>query len=83
MIAQDKCFPWKVLNVINTRFNLFLEDCRKLLGREDVNNWLIEFGKIHNNVIFNKLNVASLPASFTLVNKVKKTGEDDAGINLK
>jgi hypothetical protein len=82
-ITQDKCFPGKVLNVINTCFNLFLEDCRKLLDREDVNNQLIKFGEIHKNVIFNKFNNASLPASFTLVNKVKKTGKDDAAINPK
>jgi hypothetical protein len=54
-----------------------------LLDREDVNNRLIEFGEIHDDVIFNKFNVASLPASFTLVNKVKKTGKENAGINPK
>jgi hypothetical protein len=82
-IAQDKCFPGKVLNMSINGFNLFLKDCKKLLDREDVNNWLIKFGTIHNNVIFNKFNFASLPASFTLVNKVKKTGEEDAAIDPK
>ncbi len=82
-ITQDKCFPGEVLNVINTRFNSFLEDCRKLLDREVVNNQLIEFGEIHDNAIFTKFNVASLSASFTLVNKVKKTGKDDAVIDPK
>jgi hypothetical protein len=69
--------------VIKTHFNLFLKDCSKLLVREDVNNQLIEFGEIHNGVIFNKFNVASLPANFTLVNKITKMGKDDAAINLK
>jgi hypothetical protein len=73
----------KELNMIDNRFNLSLKDCRKLLDREDVNNRLIEFGEIHDDVIFNKFNVASLPASFTLVNKLKKTGKDDAAIDPK
>ncbi len=71
------------MNVIDTRFNLFLEDCKKFLDREDVNNLLIKFEEIHDDVIFNKFNVAFLPASFTLVNKVKKTGNDSAVIDPK
>ncbi len=71
------------MNVFDTRFNIFLEDCRKLLDTEDVNNQLIGFGQIHNGTIFNKFNAASLPVSFTLVNKVKKTDKDNAAIDLK
>ncbi len=67
----------------DNHFNIFLNNCRKLLDREDVNNRLIKFGEIQDNVIFNKFNIASLPASFTLVNKVKKTDKDDAAIDPK
>ncbi len=46
-ITQNKCFPGKELNVIDTCFTLFLEDCRKLLDRDDVSNQLIKFEEIH------------------------------------
>jgi hypothetical protein len=74
-IAQDKCFAGKFLNVIDTRFNLFLDDCCKSLDRKDVNNLMIEFGTIHDNVIFNKFKVPSLPASFCRQNQISRRGQ--------
>jgi hypothetical protein len=53
----------------------------KSLDRENVDNQLIEFGAIHEGVIFNKFNISSLPASFTLVDKVESAGGGDAEID--
>jgi hypothetical protein len=70
------------LNVIDTRFNLFLKDCHKSLDREDVSNQMIEFGTIDDNdVIFNKFNVPSLPESFTIVDEIKSAGKGNAKVN--
>ncbi len=41
--------------------SLFLDDCHKSLDREDVDNQMIGFGTIHDNLIFNKFNIPSPP----------------------
>ncbi len=42
-IAKDKQFPRIFEWVVNSRFHLFLQDCRKSLDQEDVNNQIIDF----------------------------------------
>ena len=61
-IAQDNCFPGKSANVVDSRFHLFLQDCRKSLDREDVNNRIVDFGDLHEDILLDKFNVKSLPA---------------------
>jgi hypothetical protein len=41
------------------------------LDREDINNHLIDFRDLHEDVLLNKLNIQSLPACFCLVNDRK------------
>ena len=76
-IAQDNCFPGKFANVVDSRFHLFLQDCRKSLDREDVNNRLVDFRELHEDVLLNKFNVKSLPACFSMVStdKTPVTGD--------
>jgi hypothetical protein len=53
-IAQDICFAGKFANVIDFRFHLFLQDCRKSLDREDVNNRIVDFGNLHEDIFLQK-----------------------------
>ncbi len=41
------------------------------MDREDVNNCLVDFRDLHEDVLLNKFNVQSLPACFSLVNDSK------------
>jgi len=77
-IAQDDCFPGKFANVVDSRFHLFLQDCRKSLDREDVNNRLVDFRDLHEDVLLHKFNVKSLPACF-LMAKTDNTPADGGG----
>jgi hypothetical protein len=70
-IAKDKCFPEKFAFAVDSRFHLFLQECRKSLDREDVNNRLVDFRDLHEDVLLNKFNIQSLPACFFLVNNSK------------
>jgi hypothetical protein len=76
-IANDKCFLGKFKNVLDSHFHLFLQECRKSVDREDVNNCLVNFRDLHKDILLHKINVQSLPACFSLVNKNKTpTGEE-------
>jgi hypothetical protein len=70
-IPKDKCFPGKFAFAVDSRFHLFLQECRKSLDREDINNCLVDFIDLHEDVLLNKFNVQSLPASFSLVKDSK------------
>jgi hypothetical protein len=72
VIAQDKLFPSKFEWVVDLRFHLFLQDCRKSLDQEDVNNQIIDFNDLRKDVILQKFNVAALPASFSVVELTTK-----------
>jgi hypothetical protein len=80
-IAQDKCFPGKFENVVDSRFHLFLQDCRKSLDREDVNNHLVDFRDLHKDVLLHKFNVQSLPACFSLVDDSKISAGGDTKLS--
>ena len=41
-IAQDNCFPGKFANVVDSRFHLFLQDCRKSLETSTTALWISE-----------------------------------------
>jgi hypothetical protein len=41
--AQDKTFPTKILWAVSCRVDLFLEDCRKCIDREDVDSRIDDF----------------------------------------
>jgi len=77
-IAQDSCFPGKFANIIDSFFHLFLQDCRKSLDREDVNNRLVDFRDLHEDVLLHKFNVKSLPACFSMAVEDKTSVEGDA-----
>jgi hypothetical protein len=70
-IAQDKCFPGKFKNVVDSQFHLFLQECRKSLDRENVNNRLVDFRDLHKDFLLHKFNVQSLLACFSLVDESK------------
>jgi hypothetical protein len=76
-IAQDICFAGKFANVVDSRFYIFLHDCRKSLDREDINNRIVDFGSLHKDILLQKFNVKSLPARFTLVDDGKATTGKD------
>ena len=76
-IAQDNCFPGKFANVVDSRFHIFLQDCRKSLNREDVNNRLVDFRDLHEVVLLHKFNNKPLPACFSMVDANKTTTEGD------
>ncbi len=80
-IAQDKCFPGKFDNVVDSRFHLFLQDCRKSLDREDVNNHLVDFRYLHKDVLLHKFNVQSLAACFSLVDNSKISAGGDTKLS--
>ncbi len=80
-IAQDKRFPRKFKNVVDSQFHLFLQDCRKSLDREDVNNRLIDFRDLHEDVLLHKFNVQSLPACFSLVDNSKISAGGDTKLS--
>ncbi len=80
-IAQDKCFPGKFKNVVDSRFHFFLQDCRKSLDREDVNNHLVDFRDLHEDVLLHKFNVQSLPACFSLVDDSKISAGGDTTLS--
>ncbi len=85
--AQDNCFPGKFANVVDSCFHLFLQDCRKSLDREDVNNHIVDFCNLHEDILLHKFNVKSLPACFSMVDattsttggnpKLDQTGDND------
>jgi hypothetical protein len=70
-IAKDKCVPGKFAFAVDSRFHLFLQECRKFLDREDVNNRLVDFRDLYEDVLLNKFIVRSPPACFSLVNGSK------------
>jgi hypothetical protein len=70
--VQDKLFPSKFKWVVDSRFHLFLQDCRKSLDQEDVNNQIIDFNDFHKDVILQKLNIAA-QASFSVVEPTTKS----------
>ncbi len=72
-IAQDTLFPSKFEWIVDSRFHLFLQDCRKSLDQEDVNNQIVDFNDLHKDVIHQKFNVAALPASFSVVELTTKS----------
>jgi hypothetical protein len=74
-IAQDKLFPSKFEWVVNSQFNLFLHNCRKSLNQEDMCNRIIYFNDIHKDVILRKINLAALPASFSVVEPTTKSND--------
>ncbi len=80
-IAKDKCFAGKFENVVNSRFHLFLQDCRKSLNRDAANTRLISFRDVHEDVILQKFNVQSLLACFSLtsltIDEARKSGRAD------
>ncbi len=75
-IAQDKLFPSKFEWIVNSCFHFFLQDCRKSLDQEDVNNQIIDFNDLHKDVILQKFNVAALPASFSVVELTTKSNNE-------
>jgi hypothetical protein len=76
-ITQDKCFPGKYKNVVDSRFNLFLQDCRKSLDRENFNNCLVDFRDLHKDILLHKFNDQSLLACFSLVDGSKISAGGD------
>ena len=76
-IAQDNCFPGKFANIVDSRFHLFLQDCRKSLHREDVNNRIVDFCDLHEDILLHKFNVKSLPACFSMVDATTSTAGGD------
>jgi hypothetical protein len=76
-IAQDNCFPGKFANVVDSRIHIFLQDCRKSLDREDVNNRLVDFRDLHEDILLHKFNVKSLPACFSMVDESKTPAGGD------
>jgi hypothetical protein len=72
-IAQDNCFPGKFPNVVDSRFHLFLQDCRKSLDGEDVNNRIVNFRNLHEDILLHKFNSKSLPACFSMVDVTTST----------
>jgi hypothetical protein len=66
-IAQDKLFPSKFEWIVDSHFHLFLQDYRKFLDQEDVNNQIIDFNDLHKDGIHQKFIIAAFPASFSVV----------------
>ena len=50
-IAQDNCFPGKFANAFDSYTHIFLQDCRKSLDREDINNRLVDFMDLHKDIL--------------------------------
>jgi hypothetical protein len=66
---------------VDSQFHLFLQDCRKSLDREDVNNRLVDFRDLHKDVLLHKFNVQSLPACFSLVDGSKISAGGDTKLS--
>jgi hypothetical protein len=71
--SARQLFPSKFEWIVNSRFHLFLQDCRKSLDREDVNNQIIDFNDLHKDILLQKFNVATLPASYSVVEPTTKS----------
>ena len=66
---------------MDSRFHLFLQDCRKSLDREDVNNRLVDFRDLHKDVLLHKFNVQFLPKCFSLVDDSKISAGGDTKLS--
>jgi hypothetical protein len=66
---------------VDSRFHLFLQDCRKSLDREDVNNCLVDFRVLHKVVLLHKVNVQSLLACVSLVDDSKISAGGDTKLS--
>ncbi len=59
----DKEFPAKFLLAVDTRFQIWLNDCKSAKNRDKVDNSIIDFRPLINQVIFGSFHM-TLPPTF-------------------
>ena len=62
-IAVDEDFPAKVLLAIDEQVNMFLDECRSCVDREDVDERFINFDDLHMNILLSRFTM-TLPSNF-------------------
>ena len=61
----NKEFPAKFLFVVDTRFQIWLNDCKSAKFCNEINNLIIDFRPLINQVIFSSFNMI-LPPTFSM-----------------
>jgi hypothetical protein len=61
----DEKFPTKFLFAVDSRFQLWLKDCRKATSQNKVNNSLIDFSALISNVLLSSFHM-ELPPTFAM-----------------
>jgi hypothetical protein len=77
--VSDKLFFTKILYAVDTRVNLWLRDCQDCECREDVDDSLIDFRPVMNEIVLQQFRL-DLPPCFKLIetsSKKRSTGEDE------
>ncbi len=76
----DKEFPAKFLLAVNTRFQIWLNDCKSAKNRDEVDDSIIDFWPLINQVIFGSFHMI-LPPTFSMKspNNTTVTGPGGGG----
>jgi len=76
----DEEFPAKFLLAVDTRFQIWLTDCKLAKNRDEVDNLIIDFRPLANQVIFGSFHMI-LPPTFSMKSPkaTKTSGPEDTG----